>query len=138
MRKAHLSSLFQVCFTQIHLTFIALKLEMHRAWATGDGMAVSLLKHVRETVRIVYCGVELGDRFKRWHVVNLLIDMAKFGFGKAPAGKCNYRRVCEKGLPETRRDIERPNDLRHADGRPAGRAGKPIRHVDGGLLGMHM
>jgi len=78
---------------------------------------------------VVDRGVELGHRLEGRHVVDFLIDPAKFRFRIAASGKRNHRRVREVRVAQARGEIERTDHLRHADSRPARGARVAVGHV---------
>src|SRR5205807_1691060 len=80
----------------------------------------------------------LRHRLERRHVVDLLVDLAEFGFRISPSGKRNHRRMREIRIAQTGGQIERADDLRHAHAGLAARARIAVRHISGGLLAVAM
>ena len=137
-RETWLDQRLELGFIGIDLTFVAAKLQVHRARCAAHRDPERLPHHVGEARHVVDGGVELGDRLERRHVVDLLIDLAELGRRLATPGESDHRRVGEVGVPQARGQIERADHLRHADARLAGGAGVAVRHVGGGLFPMGM
>ena len=133
-----LAQRLHVRFLGVDLPFIAAELQMDRAGTSGHRRAERLPHHVGEARDVVDRGVEFGHRLERRHVVDLLIDLAEFRFRLAAAGHGDDRRMREPGVAQAGGEIERADDLRHADAGSAGSARIAVRHVGRGFLAVHM
>ena len=117
--KLRLDQRLHVRFLGIDLAFIAAKLQMHRARTSAHGAAKGLTHHIRKTRDIIDRSVELGHRLEGRHVIDFLVDFAKFCFRFAAASHGDYRRMREPRIAQPCREIECADHLRHADARLA-------------------
>src|SRR5207302_8818534 len=83
----------------------------------------------REAFHGIDSRVEFGNRFESGDIVDLLVDPAELGLWIAPSGEGDDRRMRQVGIAQTRGQIERADDLRHADTRAAASTGEAVRHV---------
>jgi hypothetical protein len=111
---------------------------MHRPGRARHRDAERLPQHVGKALHRADRGVELRNRRERRDVVDLLVDLAELGLRIAPAGERDHRRVREIRVAQPRREVERTDDLRHADPGPSRRARVAVGHVRRGLLAVRV
>ena len=107
---------------------------MHRAGRAETRGAERLAHHVGDALDGVDGGVELGHRLEGRHVVDLLVDLAELGLRIASAGEGDDRRMRQPRVAQAGGEIERADDLRHADAGLAGGARIAVGHIGGGFL----
>jgi hypothetical protein len=107
---------------------------VHRARRARHRHAKRLAHHVGKPLHRIDRGVPLRHRLERRHVVDLLVDLAEFGLRIAAAGHGDHRRMREVGVAQARGEVERADNLRHADAGPAAGARVAVGHVRRSLL----
>ena len=97
-RKLRLEDHVQIGFPFNRLAEVPGDLQMHRPRTTCGRRAERLTQQIRQSLRNVHLGVELRERLKKRIIVNFLIDVAVFGFGKTTAGERDHGRAPQKGI----------------------------------------
>ena len=124
--------------SDVELALVACELQVHGPRTTRGGDPESLADHVRKARDVIHRSVELRHRLEGGNVVHFLINLSELGLGHAPAREGQDGGFRQIGIPQARREVQRTDDLRHADAGLLARAGVAVRHVGGGFLAVRL